>query len=382
MAVYKPTYRDPKTGDSRESKVWWYEFVFAGKRIRESSKSTRKTIATEAERKRRLELEQGFNSVEDTRKERLRTVAEIAAVYLEDYEVRHPDSFAFAKWATGHVTRLAGKTIAFDVTEETIAIYQRARIKEGASPKSINMEVTVFLRLVGDLGDVLRARLKRKKTLRLREQTQVAKAYTPEEKASLLEECRRRRSKAIYPALMLAQNAGLRKSEMLRLRWSQVDLDEALVTVGKSKTAAGEGRTIPLNVETRAALGDYAAWYAEKFGETNPEWYVFPFGKPQPTDPTRPAGSLKTVWKLVQEKAGVTGRWHDNRHTFVTDLAESGDASDETIRDIAGHVSPQMLKHYSHIRMEAKRRAVAALSSKTKKSNGEGVDRGISEGEA
>jgi hypothetical protein len=38
-------------------------------------------------------------------------------------------------------------------------------------------------------------------------------------------------------------------------------------------------------------------------------------------------------------------------------LAESGDASDETIRDMGGHVSRQMLKPDSHIGMEAKRRA-------------------------
>jgi integrase len=64
---------------------------------------------------------------------------------------------------------------------------------------------------------------------------------------------------------------------------------------------------------------------------------------------------------MIKSKAGVKGRWHDNRHTFVTGLAESGEASDQTIMDIAGHVSKRMLKHYSHIRMEAKRRAVAAL---------------------
>ena len=91
---------------------------------------------------------------------------------------------------------------------------------------------------------------------------------------------------------------------------------------------------------------------------------MFPFGKPQPTDPTRPATSFKTVWAAIKKDAGVTGRWHDNRHTFITDLAESGEASDETIRDMAGHVSKQMLKHYSHIRMEAKRRAVDALLAK------------------
>ena len=56
----------------------------------------------------------------------------------------------------------------------------------------------------------------------------------------------------------------------------------------------------------------------------------------------------------------MTGRWHDNRHTLVTELAESG-ASDQTIMDIAGHVSKQMLKHYSHIRMEAKRTALESI---------------------
>jgi integrase len=48
----------------------------------------------------------------------------------------------------------------------------------------------------------------------------------------------------------------------------------------------------------------------------------------------------------------VTGRWHDNRHTLITDLAESG-AGDQTIMDIAGHVSKHMLRRYSHRRMEA-----------------------------
>jgi integrase len=74
--------------------------------------------------------------------------------------------------------------------------------------------------------------------------------------------------------------------------------------------------------------------------------------------------TLKTAWQKAKKDAGVVGRFHDTRHTFITDLAESGEAGDETIRDLAGHVSKQMLKHYSHIRMEAKRRAVEALSKR------------------
>jgi hypothetical protein len=49
---------------------------------------------------------------------------------------------------------------------------------------------------------------------------------------------------------------------------------------------------------------------------------------------------------------------------MITDLAESG-AGDQTIMDIAGHVSKSMLKHYSHIRMEAKRDALESLVKRT-----------------
>jgi hypothetical protein len=51
MAVYQPRYRDPKTGETKKSAVWWYDFTFAGRRIQESTKSTRQTIAVEAEKK-------------------------------------------------------------------------------------------------------------------------------------------------------------------------------------------------------------------------------------------------------------------------------------------------------------------------------------------
>ena len=86
-------------------------------------------------------------------------------------------------------------------------------------------------------------------------------------------------------------------------------------------------------------------------------------GKKRPLDPTKPMVTLKTAWNNVRTRAKVSGRWHDNRHTLITDLAESG-AGDETIRDIAGHVSKQMLKHYSHIRMEAKRMALQSIVAK------------------
>ena len=67
----------------------------------------------------------------------------------------------------------------------------------------------------------------------------------------------------------------------------------------------------------------------------------------------------------MRNNAKVVGRWHDNRHTLVTELAESG-AGDEVIMSIAGHVSRAMLSRYSHVRMEAKRRALDEIATRQK----------------
>jgi len=65
-------------------------------------------------------------------------------------------------------------------------------------------------------------------------------------------------------------------------------------------------------------------------------------------------------------KAGLPGfRFHDLRHCAITQLAEDG-TSDSTIMAIAGHVSRRMLERYSHVRMEAKRKAMEALATSTK----------------
>jgi len=54
-------------------------------------------------------------------------------------------------------------------------------------------------------------------------------------------------------------------------------------------------------------------------------------------------------------------RFHDLRHTCITKLAE-GQASEQTLMSIAGHLSAKMLEHYSHIRMARKRAALDAIA--------------------
>jgi len=286
----------------------------------------------------------------------------LATEYLEAYRVRHR-SFAFANYAVRNVVRHLADFLSVDVNDKAVKAYQTARLMEEAAPKTINEEVGFLLRLLGEAGEPIRARLRRQKALKLPVRNRIGKAYSAQEKIALLAAARAARSPVIYPALMLALNAGMRDAEIRGLQWGRLDLSKAVLVVGGSKTEAGEGRTIPLNSALLEALVNYTKWYTKQFGMIRPEWYVFPFGKPRPNDPNRPMVTLKTSWSNVRAKANVKGRWHDNRHTLITDLAESG-AGDETIRDIAGHVSRKMLSHYSHIRMQAKRNALEAILPK------------------
>src|ERR1019366_6011554 len=65
----------------------------------------------------------------------------------------------------------------------------------------------------------------------------------------------------------------------------------------------------------------------------------------------------------VNSASNSLPRWHNNRHTLVTELAESG-TGNKVIMSIAGHVSRAMLSRYSHVRMEAKRRALDEIATR------------------
>jgi hypothetical protein len=60
MALFQPTYTDKKTGEKKSSPYWWIDSTIGDKRIRESAETTRKTIAAQYERTRRLELERAL----------------------------------------------------------------------------------------------------------------------------------------------------------------------------------------------------------------------------------------------------------------------------------------------------------------------------------
>jgi integrase len=349
----------------KNGKFYHYEFQLDGRRHRGSTGTASKPQAIAEERRRRERLEKSYNQVieEEGREQQRKTLQQAVDEFLLDYKLKH-ESATFAEYALGHVTDHLGGKLVVEITPTVVKRYQTDRLAENAGPKTINDEALLLLRLCGDQGDLIRAKLRREKAMKLATPPSPGRAYTADEKARMLMEAAKLRSKNMYPALVVDLNCGLRDKELRELRWQQINLvHKKTLTVGKSKTEAGTGRVIPLNDTVLVALEAHASWYIRRFSECRPEWYVFPAGRGQPSDPTSPVTTLRTAWTKVRENAKVVGRWHDNRHTLVTELAESG-AGDEVIMSIAGHVSRAMLSRYSHVRMQAKRRALDEIAAR------------------
>jgi hypothetical protein len=67
----------------------------------------------------------------------------------------------------GHVSRLLETKLVVDVNETTVLGYQESRLQENAAPKTINEEVRFLLKMLGAPGELIRARLRKKRQLKL-----------------------------------------------------------------------------------------------------------------------------------------------------------------------------------------------------------------------
>ena len=156
-----------------------------------------------------------------------------------------------------------------------------------------------------------------------------------QEKDRLLTACKASSNPDLYPAVVLSLATGARRSELLTLRWAQVDLPRGTITLLETKN--GERRALPLGDLPRALLKTRA-----KVRRIDSD-LVFP-GRP----PTRPA-QLRHAWQTALHTAGISDfHWHDLRHSAASYLAMNG-ASLQEIAAVLGHKTLAMVKRYSHL---------------------------------
>ena len=124
---------------------------------------------------------------------------------------------------------------------------------------------------------------------------------------------------------------GCRKSEILRLRWSEVHEDGLMLADAKTGP-----RKVPLNSQARRILG-----CRKREGS--------PFVFPSPHDPSRPRGNELSLWYRVRREAGIEDvRLHDLRHTHASHAVMNG-VPVPVVSRLLGHSSTCMTLRYAHL---------------------------------
>jgi hypothetical protein len=120
--------------------IYWYEFEFAGSRIRESTKSNSKRVAEEAERKRRRDLELGINRISKPQATPLFKVA--AQRVIDDKRQRRArNTGELYRYALKPIVEIFGSKLVCDISPEDIRSYQTRRLSTGLSARTVNIEV-------------------------------------------------------------------------------------------------------------------------------------------------------------------------------------------------------------------------------------------------
>lgn len=185
----------------------------------------------------------------------------------------------------------------------------------------------------------------------------------PEEIKRLVAACKAATNAYVYTFVLLSLSTGMRKNEVLGLRWR--DVDESMKQLTLHDTKNGEKRGIPL---ARPALGAMRRLRkraikllkaqkrsAQELGDE----HIFPSrsGGHEPLD-------IRVPWETVRDAAKLTNfRIHDLRHTAASYLAMNG-SSLLDIAHILGHKSLDMVKRYAHLSPQHTANTLAGLSKR------------------
>jgi integrase len=374
----------------KRNDYWHLDVTVHGVRYREALGTTDKREAKDLEKKRIAEISQGKGASNAGKEFARRSFNAAADQFLEERKPHVAErTHQLERNLLYPLRRAFGEAPLRRINAEMVAAYQRDR-RVTVSGRTLNMEVGVLRRLMKRAK--LWSRVAEDVKLDREGTSPVAKVLTAEQKRLLFETAASNDHWLVaYCAAVLAVNTTCRGIELRHLRWSDVDLFDQSVSINRSKTAAGY-RSIPLNGDALAALARLRK-RSEILECAEQEHFVFPACERNRIDPTRPQKTWRTAWRsLVQTAAKAAGRkaaagalatgkgirgakaawrraaaplkglrFHDLRHQAITELAESG-APDATLMAVAGHLSREMMEHYSHVRMAAKREAIDKLA--------------------
>jgi len=226
--------------------------------------------------------------------------------------------------------------------------YQQDLLAQGKAPGTINRRVALLKHLFHKANDwnmVDNETLQIvRKVKKLKEPPGRLRYLTPEEGRRLLAECKKRLLREI---VTVALNTGMRRGEILALKWENVDLRNGYLQVVQSKN--GESRTIPINGAVREVLSGTVRRLDVSF--------VFCDAK------GRAMKEVGCSFDSACKRAGLYNfHFHDLRHSAASFMAMGG-IDLLSIGKILGHKTFAMTQRYAHLSPGHLRIAVDAIGT-------------------
>jgi len=323
-----------------------------GNRVRQSFK---KKKDAEAELGKRVSLKAEGRYL-DVKKDYKTTLGELVEKYRENYQ--HQRGFLNSKDYCleefkeyfGENTRLAN--IRY-VDLETYRNHLRERpTKHGGlrAIGSINRQMSNLRHLFSKALEwemVEQNPFAKGKSLTTKESSRRLRYLSEDEIIRLLDNCVNEHIRDIVKA---ALNTGMRRGELLSLKWEQITKD-GFIYLDRTKT--DESREIPINDDLAEVLRD-----VRKRNQLRSE-YVFCNSKGNPYK------DVTTAFEASLKRAAIKDfRFHDLRHTFASHFVMRGGPLRD-LQEILGHKTLTMTMRYAHLSEEHKKKAINLLSGLT-----------------
>ena len=336
MGIYKKQAKNNK-------ETWYIDYYADGKRLREAVGS--KTAAKKALHARTTDILRGEFRFKKEKKTRFE---DFAKEYLE-YAKLNKRSWLRDETSLKNLLPLFKDMLLSKINPQHIEDYKRMRLnteslrKRKIRPATINRELSCLKHIF-----TIAARFEKfdgknpvKETKFFQERQYIMRILGKEEIDKLINAS----SGFLRVLIITALNTGMRKGELLNLRWADIDLNEDYIYIKQTKSNVP--RKVPMNSIAKNALAGM-----KKEGE-----FIFPRTKNGRT------ASIFYMFKAACRKAGISDlRFHDLRHTAAT-LMVMGGIDIVTVSQILGHSSISMTMRYAHPTPENKRRAVDILAS-------------------
>jgi excisionase family DNA binding protein len=323
---------------------WYFYFRFQGKRIRKVIEGA--LSRADALKVLQVEVADAFRGKHGFKKqERAIKFKDFADLYLENSKP-HKRSWQKDKCRIeAHLKPTFGEMELKEITPLLVENYRTVRLKAGLKKSTTNRELAllkvIFSKAID--WDFCSENPVRKVKFFPENDNLKERILTPDEERRLLEHC----ADHLKPIILVALHTGMRRGEVLGLKWEQVDFRQGQIKVEKTKS--GKTRFIPINSELLETLRELK----KKDGKSE-----YLFVNPETGNPLK---DVKTAFKAASRRAGILKfRFHDCRHTFATRLVESG-VDLITVKELLGHSTVKVTERYTHSSRDSKREAVENL---------------------